>query len=178
MHEDWRCRQTGALRRQPCPNSFASTAGVASKLISTTSTDLPRCELCRKPGELVYGDDADQAEIDALRVRKDGSLRVAKNCPDCGSKEYKKVRPKRWIAFTQDRLCMGCGFRYTPPTPRWAAVVFIIAGLLLAAFGLIGVLAGLARGNPVPLACEGLLGVIGVLAIIHGVRCLAEPGSA
>ena len=58
----------------------------------------------------------------------------------------------------------------------WAAIVFILAGLLLAGFGGIAVLFSLARGNPVPIICEGLLGILGIGALIHGIRCLASPG--
>lgn len=101
---------------------------------------------------------------------------VGRVCPACRNPEYKQVRPDRWIAFTWDRVCKSCGIRYTPPTPLWAGVVFILAGLPFAAFGLFGVIVGLARGNPLPIACEGALGLLGALAVIHGVRSLVFRG--
>lgn len=101
---------------------------------------------------------------------------VRRVCPACQNPEYKSVRPDRWITFTWDRVCKSCGTRYTPPTPQWAAMVFIIAGLPLVAFGLFGVAVGLSRGNPIPIACEGVLALLGVLAIIHGLRSLVFQG--
>lgn len=97
-------------------------------------------------------------------------------CPACQNPEYKQVRPDRWITFTWDRVCKSCGTRYTPPTPLWAGMAFIIAGLPLVAFGLFGVVVGLARGNPIPIACEGVLAFLGILAIIHGGRSLVFRG--
>ncbi|MBY0456130.1 MAG: hypothetical protein K2V38_02205 [Gemmataceae bacterium] len=100
-------------------------------------------------------------------------------CPGCSSDKHKRVRPLGWVAFKWDRVCKDCGTRYTPPTPGWAAVVFLGAGLLLAGFGVISVLLALASGNPLSLpvvACEGFVGVVGCLAIAHGVRTLQNPG--
>jgi len=53
------------------------------------------------------------------------------NCPKCGGSNYRRVKPKTLVAFTYDRLCVRCGFRCSPSTPRWASVVFIISGLFL-----------------------------------------------
>ena len=100
-------------------------------------------------------------------------------CPKCGSAEYKKRKPEKWIAFIADRVCTECQTRYTPPTPAWAGVVFVLAGLSLAGFGFLSILLSVSRGNPgqlLGLVCEGFLGLLGVLAIIHGIRCLARPG--
>ena len=94
-------------------------------------------------------------------------------CPACGEKGYKGVRPEKFIAFSWDRVCKSCGIRYTPPTPIWAAIVFIFAGVLLAGFGAVSIVIRLASvdscGIPA-MACEGFLGLLGVLAIIHGIR--------
>jgi hypothetical protein len=137
-----------------------------------------QCDMCRKPGGLVTGEAAiSEGQRQPRRpAPARGPYPISKVCPDCGGSEYRTERPTRWIAFMQDRVCESCGTRYTPPTPRWAGIVFILVGVLLAAFGLFGVVAGLARGNPAPLACEGLLGVLGLLAIFHGFRTLASPG--
>jgi hypothetical protein len=53
---------------------------------------------------------------------------VAKTCPSCGSAAFKRVRVEKGIAFSDDRKCQECGTRYTPPTPAWAAVLFIASG--------------------------------------------------
>jgi len=118
---------------------------------------------------------------DALKSETSTSVPLTKYavgivCPACQSPEYKQVRPDRWITFTWDRVCKSCGIRYTPPTPLWAGVVFIFAGLPLAAFGLFEVIVGLARGNPLPIACEGVLGLLGALAVSHGVHFLVFRG--
>jgi hypothetical protein len=130
------------------------------------------------PGGLVGGD---EALVEAQRQQRRqtqpaGPYPVSRCCPDCGGGEFRTARPERWVAFTHDRVCKSCGTRYTPPTPWWAGVVFLLLGVPLAGFGLFGVVAGLARGNPLPLACEGLLGLLGILAIVHGIRSLVSPG--
>jgi hypothetical protein len=98
-------------------------------------------------------------------------------CPKCGSLEYGKRRPEKWITFISDRVCKACGTRYTPPTPAWAGVIFIIAGLLLGGFGAISVFFHFMSANPLgipAMACEGFLGFLGILAIIHGIRSLLQ----
>jgi hypothetical protein len=106
---------------------------------------------------------------------------VSKVCPNCGHAEFRQRRPEKLIAFTWDRVCKACGTRYTPPTPVWAAFVFLLAGLPLAAFGVLGVVFRLASGNPLgipAMACEGFLGLLGILSIVQGVRSLVSPGNA
>src|SRR6516164_4403820 len=68
-----------------------------------------------------------------------GRYPVATSCPDCGCKEYRRVKVNRPVAFTDDRECVACGARYTPPTPVWAAVIFILLGVLITAVGGTGV---------------------------------------
>jgi hypothetical protein len=109
-----------------------------------------------------------------------GPYPVSRVCPECGETGYKGVRPERLVAFTWDHVCKSCGTRYTPPTPTWASVVFILAGLFLGAFGGRAILQ-LAGGNLLAIpevACEGFLGLLGVLAIIQGIRSLSNPGRA
>ena len=53
---------------------------------------------------------------------------VSALCPNCGSGDYRTVDPDRTIAYVSDRVCRGCGTRYTPLTPRWAAILFCIVG--------------------------------------------------
>jgi hypothetical protein len=106
-------------------------------------------------------------------------LPISKVCPQCGGTEFKKKKPDRFIAFTWDRVCKACETRYIPPTPVWAAVVFLIIGLILAAGGTISVLLRLGEGKAIgvpAMACEGFLGFLGLLAIGHGIRVLLRPG--
>jgi hypothetical protein len=106
---------------------------------------------------------------------------VSKVCPECGHDKYEKRRPKGWVAFTDDRVCKECGTRYSPPTPLWAALVFIVGGLLLAGAGAIFffVFVLSLRGGRFPaidIALEVGIMVMGGLAAAHGFRCLANPG--
>jgi hypothetical protein len=107
------------------------------------------------------------------------SAGVARICPACSGETYTTVRSSQWVAFAGDRVCAGCGTRYTPPTPVWGAVLLVLAGLPLAAFGLLAVLLWLNDGNPMRIpavACEAFVGFLGVLAVGQGVRALLRPG--
>jgi hypothetical protein len=56
---------------------------------------------------------------------------ISRRCPKCNGLDFTRVAPEQAIAFTDDRVCKSCGTRYTPPTPVWAAVVFIAVGILI-----------------------------------------------
>ena len=104
---------------------------------------------------------------------------ISQVCPKCGGGEYTKQRSEEFVAFTSDRVCGACGTRYTPPTPAWAGVVFILIGLPLAAFGGFAIIFRIASGNVLGLpamACEGFLGFLGLLALGQGARALMRPG--
>jgi hypothetical protein len=90
---------------------------------------------------------------------------VATSCPHCGCKEFRRVKVNRPVAFTDDRECAACGSRYTPPTPAWAAVVFILLGVLITAGGATGV------GFYLFLVEKGLIGGIhlGVSTAVTGI---------
>jgi hypothetical protein len=110
-----------------------------------------------------------------------GVYPVSKVCPNCGHTEHKKRRPERLVAFTWDRVCRACETRYTPPTPIWAAVVFLAIGFPMAGFGFISLIAGLVRGGVLGIpgmACNGFIGILGVLSIAQGFRALGRPGKA
>jgi hypothetical protein len=94
---------------------------------------------------------------------------ISFECPrGCGT-EYEKCGSEEWVAFVSDRICKRCGTRYTPPTPVWAAVVFIVVGLILVACCLFAVGGGNGLGD---LLSVGLIGFIGIMAIRHGIRAL------
>lgn len=104
---------------------------------------------------------------------------VSAGCPECGGRAYRTRRPDRFLTFVSDRVCTDCGTRYTPPTPRWAAVVFLAVGVPLAGISLLSIALRLASGNPLMIpgiACEGFLGALGGLAVVQGVRALWRPG--
>jgi hypothetical protein len=143
------------------------------------------CHTCGANLNAAAGAVTDADRQRRLVVAPKGNYSVAHICPKCGGAEYKRRKPEKWIAFIADRMCTACGTRYTPPTPSWAGVVFIVIGLVLAGVGFLAVLIRLLIGSPVRLAvglpamaCECLIGVIGILAIIHGIRSLARQGKA
>jgi hypothetical protein len=111
-----------------------------------------------------------------------GILPISKVCPSCGGSRHRKVRPRRWIAFTSDRVCLECETRYAPPTPRWAGAVFLLVGCLLMLLGLAGlaltVIALVLRGHPDPMGMllSGGLVVVGALVIWHGARAILFAG--
>jgi hypothetical protein len=80
------------------------------------------------------------------------------------------------VAFVFDRVCSDCNTRYSPPTPTWASIVFLLVGLALTLMGLLSLISALIRGNPTGLVCWGPLGVMGLLAAIFGIKSLANPG--
>jgi hypothetical protein len=117
--------------------------------------------------------------------RAAGPYPVSKVCPECGHDEYEKRRPKGWVAFVDDRICKKCRTRYTPPTPLWAALVFIVGGLGVALAGVLALLfllLSIVRAGSRPTAALVELGIgvaligMGGLATFHGFRCLAKPG--
>jgi hypothetical protein len=108
------------------------------------------------------------------------SAGVSVVCPKCGGAEFQPTRPDGWLAYAQDRICTGCGTRYTPPTPRWAAFTFVGLGTVMATGGVMGLLARVALGSEFGLAGvvgEGLIGVLGFAALRHGLRALRHPGT-
>jgi hypothetical protein len=104
---------------------------------------------------------------------------ISPTCPQCGGTEYARRKPNRLVAFVSDRVCRACNTRYTPPTPWWAGVLFLLAGLALPFLGL--VLAILLVGNPFSIAgliCEGIIAALGVAAFIGGIRELINTERA
>ena len=103
---------------------------------------------------------------------------VSRVCPECGETEYKRRNSQKTIAFAPDRECKACQAEYTPPTPVWAAWVFVLVGLLVALVGVavVVMLAVLVVPNPIAFAFWGGLAVLGVLMIRHGLGVLRNPG--
>lgn len=104
---------------------------------------------------------------------------ISKVCPQCAGTAFKRKKSEEFIAFGSDRICDACQTRYTPPTPVWAAIVFILIGLLMALFGGYAIFTRLTRGNIIGIPAmiiEGFIGFLGLLAIGHGLHVLVRPG--
>jgi urea transport system permease protein len=100
---------------------------------------------------------------------------IAKVCPHCGSNEYTTRRARTFVAFVSDRVCKSCNTRYTPPTPVWAAFVFILLGLPIAAIAAFSVLISLGSGELIrfpTMIVEAFFSLMGLLAVAHGIRAL------
>ena len=99
---------------------------------------------------------------------------ISVDCPECSGTEYDTRPSERRISYTSDRVCKQCGTRYTPPTPAWAAVAFIVVGLVIAGCCVFAI--GGAAGSPGGLLSVGFLGIVGVFAVRHGLLALMRPG--
>jgi len=106
---------------------------------------------------------------------------VSKVCPQCGQQRYTTAKPGTWVAFRLDRICTDCESRYTPPTPQWASVLFIVAGVTLLVcaplFGLT-VISAAGGGFLAFVLLSGPLALGGLVAVNHGVRTLNEQAAA
>jgi hypothetical protein len=71
----------------------------------------------------------------------------SRECPNCHGIEFKRVRPEGRVAFTDDRVCKSCGTRYTPPTPLWAAALFIVIGAIIILVDIAAVCVGFVMGG-------------------------------
>jgi hypothetical protein len=105
---------------------------------------------------------------------------ISECCPRCGSREYTRRKPETAIAFSDDRVCNRCQARYTPPTPVWAGVVFILIGTVLVAPSAFVHIVHFLRpsGSFVSGFSVGCAtawpALIGIIAIVHGVRSLVN----
>ena len=107
-----------------------------------------------------------------------GKRPVGEVCPSCGSEGHTRCKPEGSIAFVSDRKCQACGTRYRVPTPRWAAAVFLLAGLPMLAVGggAFVILASAAAPNPCGMASFGCVAAVGGAATRHGLRAFLRPG--
>ena len=117
------------------------------------------------------------AQLPAAGARQ-GKRPIGKVCPSCGSADFTPCKPEGSVAFTSDHKCQACGTRYRVPTPRWAAGVFVLAGLpmLVIGAGAFILLMNAPDFNPCGLAFFGSLAVMGGVATRHGLRALLRPG--
>lgn len=101
-------------------------------------------------------------------------LPICSRCPNCGRNEYLPIRPARIIAFRSDRECETCGTDYSPPTPLWAAIIFILLGIIFTAGCGISLFLAIADGSILALPSNALFFALGVLCIRHGIQSLRE----
>jgi uncharacterized protein (DUF983 family) len=102
----------------------------------------------------------------------------SRTCPKCNGTEYRRVKPEKRIAFADDRMCKSCGTRYTPPTPLWAAVVFIVVGIGIILTNLAMMVAEI-EINDFWLNLRGyIIHVVtvptGIGCVIYGIRCMCR----
>ena len=76
--------------------------------------------------------------------------------------------------FAPDRLCVQCRTDYSPPTPLWAALTFLILGGALAAVFVPAVLFAARRMDTCSFVSSAVLGTIGVLCAARGVGYLVR----
>lgn len=104
--------------------------------------------------------------------------RSLSGCPRCGGTEFIRCKPKTMVAFASDRKCRACGTRYSPPTPTWAALVFVVAGLglLIGGIAVVGIIVSAAPPNPCGMAFFACIATVGAVALWHGARSLMKRG--
>jgi hypothetical protein len=102
---------------------------------------------------------------------------VSRGCPKCHGIEFTRVRPEGGVAFTDDRVCKSCGTRYTPPTPLWAAVLFIVIGGIILLVDIAAVGVGFATGGDFWFSLRVYIFLLltlstGVGCVVYGLRRL------
>ena len=60
---------------------------------------------------------------------------VSVDCPKCGSKERKRVAADWAGAMRQDRICLKCGARFSPPPPKQLPLWVAAFGVFIACLG-------------------------------------------
>jgi hypothetical protein len=99
-------------------------------------------------------------------------------CPQCGGKEYTRKAPTSFVAFTSDRVCKACQTRYSPPTPLWGGLVFVLAAPILGILGLVLIALLFGTFSLLGLACEGALALFALVVFIGGIRIMIESARA
>jgi hypothetical protein len=122
------------------------------------------CPACRQEHQLVLAGGT-QVQAGPVVVRGLEKREVCRVRPACGCPEYNRIAPLTLIAYVRDRKCLECQTEYTPPTPLWAALVFIILGVPLALVGGYGALINLMSPGGSPL-CSALLAFLGGACVL------------
>jgi hypothetical protein len=84
----------------------------------------------------------------------------------------------RLVAFVSDRVCRTCNTRYMPPTPVWAGILFLVAGLTLPFLGLVLTSLLFHPFSIAGLVCVGVIAALGVATFVGGIRELVNSERA
>jgi hypothetical protein len=104
-------------------------------------------------------------------------LPISKVCPQCGSKEHTSRKPEAFVAFANDRVCKVCLTRYSPPTPVWGGILFLLSGLALPILGLVLIALLFNPFSILGLACEGGFCIFALVVFIGGIRLLVTSSN-
>jgi hypothetical protein len=137
--------------------------------------------VCQSCGQL-NADDAGtcpcgQRRQEALPSQVGSRYPVSNFCPRCGKAPYTKTKPEGLVALANDRICLVCGTRFTPPAPVWHGYGFIALGVFLLAVIPVSLLWRFFTGGAASLLGIGvdvLFLAIGIAAISLGRRHLAS----
>src|SRR5262245_31332179 len=102
---------------------------------------------------------------------------VSPVCPSCGSSKFKRFHDDRAATLRALRECKDCGQRYEPPVARWAAVLAIIVGVLLAVGGVVAAFLFSGGFGQVAGVMIGI-SLCGVTVIVLVVKQLAKSGNS
>src|SRR5262249_25416578 len=97
---------------------------------------------------------------------------ISRGCPSCGSKEYASRKPESFVAFAPDRTCKVCQVRYSPPTPTWGGVLFLVCGLALPVLGFVLTALLVHPLSILGLAFEGAICLFALVVFVGGIRLL------
>lgn len=100
---------------------------------------------------------------------------IAYDCPYCRNNEYTKIKPNKTIYWAKDRVCTLCQTRYTPPTPIWGSMLFLILGAILAIASVVPIWGSIFPLNPcslITIPLFSLLMAMGIIACIEGVQSM------
>ncbi len=99
---------------------------------------------------------------------------VSRVCPQCGSKEHTLRKPQSFVAFADDRVCKVCHRRYSPPTPVWGGILFVLSGLALPILGFVLIALLINPFSIAGLACQGAMCIFALRVFIGGIRLLVS----
>jgi hypothetical protein len=102
---------------------------------------------------------------------------ISSVCPACRSTAFKRVAPETPIAFVDDRICSDCKIRYTPPTPKWAALVFVLLGVFLLGMVIYSATTDIiSKSFSVRTAriFEAVIGFMAITVIVFGIKVFRE----
>ena len=158
---DWtcpRCHQSSAVPTIPVRWCAACEGSEIGKEEERPSEPASQKEGPGKP------DPAEGLPIPAVHFGDDGEAL----CPECGGREFNRLKPREFIAYAKDYRCVACKTLFEAPTPLWASLLFFSIGLLLSLAGSIGCLLMMGtrhKEHKLILVCGGLA-VLGIFSVV------------